>query len=177
MNLMCPVPLLQTPVLLIAFTTHLRMSTKRPFLVLVPGASHNPSQYGYLFHLLQRAGFPTFSAVLPSVGATRNVTVEDDTEYVRNSMLIPILDHEERDVVLVSHSYGGIPASAAAKGLSKATRTSQGKKTGVIGQIFMAALLAKGGDGADIVSVFGGHYPPHLRPDVSAHVAECEKHG
>ncbi|KAF2866640.1 hypothetical protein BDV95DRAFT_611690 [Massariosphaeria phaeospora] len=86
-------------------TTTATMSSKRPFIVIVPGASTNPSHYGYLFHLLQRAGYPTFSALLPSVGASSNVTADDDTQYVRNSMLLPILDHEQHDVILVSHSY------------------------------------------------------------------------
>jgi hypothetical protein len=142
------------------------MASKRPFFVLVPGASHNPSHYGYLSHLLMLAGYPTFSALLPSVGAAGKITVSDDMEYIRNSMLIPVLDHEEHDVIILSHSYSGIPVSAAAKGLSKAERMAQGKKTGVIGQIFIASLLAKGGDGKTVVEAFGGQYPPHIRPDV-----------
>lgn len=143
------------------------MASQRPFFVIVPGASQNPSHYGYLSHLLQLAGYPTFSALLPSVGAAGKVTAEDDAEYVRNSMLTPVLDHEEHDVILVMHSYSGMPGSAAAKGLGKAERVAQGKKTGVIGQIFIASILPKGGDGKDVVGAFGGHYPPHIRPDVS----------
>ncbi|KAF2260670.1 alpha/beta-hydrolase [Lojkania enalia] len=150
------------------------MTSKRPFLVLVPAASHNPSHYGYLFHLLQQAGYPTLSALLPSVGASGNVTVEDDTEYVKKNMLLPILDHEERDVIIVSHSYSGVPASAAAKGLGKAERAAQGKKTGVIGQIFICAVLTRGGDGKDVVGAFGGQYPPHIRPDPEANLLRCD---
>ena len=143
------------------------MADKRPFIVIVPGASQNPAHYGYLSHLLQLAGYPVFTALLPSVGAAGNVTAEDDTKYVRNSMLIPVLDHEEHDVIIVMHSYSSVPGSAAAQGLGKRERTAQGKKTGVIGQIYLSAILAKGGDGKDIVGAFGGHYPPHIRPDVS----------
>lgn len=144
------------------------MATKRPFFVIVPGASQNPAHYGYLSHLLQLAGYPVFSALLPSVGATGNVSIEDDSEYVRNSMLIPVLDHEEHDVIMVMHSYSSVPAGAAARGLGKAERATQGKKTGVIGQIYLAALLPKGGDGKNLLNAFGGSYPPHIRPDVSA---------
>jgi hypothetical protein len=143
------------------------MASRRPFFVIVPGGSQNPSHYGYLSHLLQLAGYPTFSALLPSVGGG-NVTAEDDMNYIQNSMLIPVLDYEEHDVIMIMHSYSGVPGSAAAKGYSKDERTALGKKAGVIGQIFIASLLQKGGDGKDIVSTFGGNYPPHIRPDVSA---------
>lgn len=85
------------------------MASKRPFFVIVPCASQNPSHYGYLSRLLQLAGYPTFSALLPSAGAMRKVTVEDDMDYVRNSMLIRMLDCEEHDVIMITHSYSGIP--------------------------------------------------------------------
>lgn len=139
----------------------------KPFFVIVPGASQNPAHYGYLSHLLQAAGYPVFSALLPSVGAAGQVSAEDDAKYVRESMLIPVLDHEEHDVIILMHSYSSVPGSAAAKGLGKAERKAQGKATGVIGQIYISALLPKGGDGKDVVGAFGGHYPPHIRPDVS----------
>lgn len=143
------------------------MAQKRPFFIIVPGASQNPAHYGLLCHLLQLSGYPVLSALLPSVGAAGKVAVDDDMKYVRESMIIPVLDHEEHDVILITHSYSSVPSSAAAKGLSKAERLSQGKKTGIIGQIFISALLPKGGDGKDIVGAFGGQYPPHIRPEVS----------
>jgi hypothetical protein len=145
------------------------MASTRPFIVIVPGASQNPAHYGYFSHLLLSAGYPVLTALLPSVGAAGKVTVQDDAEYVRNKMLIPVLDYEERDVVMLMHSYSSVPGSAAANGLGKAERAAAGKKTGVIGQIYLSAILAKGGDGNDILSAFGGHYPPHIRPDVSSY--------
>lgn len=81
-------------------------------------------------------------------------------------MILPILEHEEHDVILVMHSYAGVPGSAAALGLGKKERVAQGKKAGVIGQIFYAAMLLKGGDGVDIITASGGSFPPWLRPDV-----------
>ncbi|KAH7136014.1 hypothetical protein B0J11DRAFT_611854 [Dendryphion nanum] len=150
------------------------MADKRPFFVIIPGASQNPAHYGYLSHLLLCAGYPVFSALLPSVGAAGQVSVEHDTEYVRNKMILPVLDHEEHDVILVMHSYSSVPGGAAAKGLGKAERAAEGKKTGVIGQIYISALLPKGGDGKDIVGAFGGHYPPHIRPDPPANLLRCD---
>jgi len=55
------------------------MSSTRPFYVIIPGASQTPSHYAQLSHLLQLAGYPTLCATLPSLGATENVTAEDDS--------------------------------------------------------------------------------------------------
>jgi hypothetical protein len=145
------------------------MASNRPFIVILPGGSQNPTHYGYLAHLLQLAGYPTYSALLPSVGASEPVTTQDDMAYIRDRIIMPILEHEGHDVVLMMHSYSGVPGSAAALGLGKKERLAQGKKTSVIGQIFVAAMLQKGGDGTDIFTTIGGAFPPFLRPDVGAH--------
>ncbi|OKL63244.1 hypothetical protein UA08_01842 [Talaromyces atroroseus] len=145
-----------------------------PIFVLVPGASQSPAAYGYLLHILQTKGYGAFTALLPSVGATGPVTVQDDTDYVRNRLLLPILDVEKHDVILISHSYSGIPASAAARGLGKTDRVAEGKTTSVLGQIFIAAVVTPGGDGKDLVANFGGHLPPHIRPDEEANLLKCD---
>ncbi|KAF2866641.1 hypothetical protein BDV95DRAFT_611692 [Massariosphaeria phaeospora] len=67
-----------------------------------------------------------------------------------------------------------MPASAAAAGLGKAERAAQGKTTGVIGQVFIAAILPRGGDGKDVLGTFGGHYPPHIRADPEANLLRCD---
>ncbi len=87
--------------------------------------------------------------------------------YIREKMILPILEHEERDVILVMHSYSGVPGSAAALGLGKKERMAQGKKAGVIGQVYFAAILHKGGDEVDLFTASGGSFPPYLKPDVS----------
>ncbi|KAH7348266.1 hypothetical protein BKA66DRAFT_601315 [Pyrenochaeta sp. MPI-SDFR-AT-0127] len=148
------------------------MASTRPFFVILPGGSQNPTHYGYLAHLLQRAGYPTYSALLPSVGSSGKVTTQDDMDYIRERMILPILEHEEHDVILVMHSYSGVPGSAAALGLGKKERMAQGKRTGVIGQIYFAAILNKGGDGVDIFTASGGSFPPYLRPDVPPTLAD-----
>ena len=140
--------------------------SSKPVFVLVPGAALTPSHYAYLQHLLLGQGYGALSALLPTVGATSPVTAEDDTEFIRSRMLLPLLDMEEHDVIMISHSYGGMPASAAARGLSKADRAAKGKTTSVLGQIFIATILPRGGDGKDVVATFGGQLPPHILVDV-----------
>ena len=139
----------------------------KPVFVIVSGAGQTPSHYAYLEHLLQSQGYGTLSALLPTSGTSAAVTAEDDAEYVRTRMILPVLDLENHDAIIVSHSYGGMPASAAAKGLSKSERAAEGKSTSVLGQIFIATILPRGGDGNDVVATFGGQMPPHIQVDVS----------
>lgn len=140
--------------------------SSKPVFVLVQGATNTPSQYAYLQHLLLSQGYGALSALLPTVGATSPVTAEDDAEYIRSRMLLPLLDMEGRDVIMISHSYGGMPASAAARGLGKADRAAEGKTTSVLGQICIATILPRGGDGKDVFATFGGQLPPHIQVDV-----------
>ncbi|KAF2447371.1 hypothetical protein P171DRAFT_511642 [Karstenula rhodostoma CBS 690.94] len=148
------------------------MAAQRPFIVIVPGASQSPAHYGYLTHILQLAGYPVWTGLLPSVGSG-DFTAEDDAKYVRDHLLIPVLDHEEHDVIVVMHSYSSVPGSHAVAGLGKAERAAQGKK-GVIGQVYISAMLLKGGDGQTIVGGFGGQYPPHIRADPPANLLRCD---
>lgn len=149
------------------------MSSTHPFFIILPGGSQNPTHYGYLAYLLQSAGYPTFSSLLPSIGNSGKVTTQDDTDFIRDRMILPILELEERDVVLVMHSYSGVPGSAAALGLGKKERIAQGKKAGIIGQIFYAAMLQKGGDGSDLFTAGGGSFPAFLVPDVRYSLQPC----
>lgn len=140
--------------------------SSKPVFVLVQGATNTPSHYAYLQHLLLSQGYGILSALLPTVGATSPVTAEDDVEYIRSRMLLPVLDMEGHDVIMISHSYGGMPGSAAARGLGKADRAAEGKTTSILGQIFIATILPRGGDGKDVVATFGGQLPPHIQVDV-----------
>ncbi|KAK7403069.1 hypothetical protein QQX98_011180 [Neonectria punicea] len=119
----------------------------KPTIVLVPGAWHTPKHYNLLLQRLRDAGYPTSSQQLTSVGSTdpKNQTVATDTNFIRESLLLPELD-QGKDAILIMHSYGGCPGAAAAKGLSKTERAAAGQKGGIVGLIFMCAFLANEGD-------------------------------
>ena len=142
-------------------------SSAKPVFVILPGAGQTPSHYAYLQHLLLSQGYGVISALLPTLGTSSPVTIDDDAEFIRSRMLLPLLDGEKHNVIMISHSYSGVPASAAAKGLGKSDRAADGKETSVLGQIFIAAMLQKGGDGKDLIEACGGQLPPHIRVDVS----------
>ena len=153
------------------------MAPSNPVFVIAPGAAQTPSHYAYLQHLLLSEGYGVLSALLPTVGNSAPVTAEDDAEYIRSRMLVPVLDIEKHNVIMISHSYSGMPASAAARGLGKADRDAEGKATSVLGQIFIASIIPRGGDGKDVVATFGGQLPPHIQVDVRICPVFPRRHG
>lgn len=126
-----------------------------PTVVLVPGAWHSPQHYFEFLDLVERAGYDTVSQRNPSCDSL-NPNAESaaqDAAFIRNQLLIPLLD-AGRTVILAMHSYGGSPGAAAAKGLSQMERIAAGRPGGIIGLVFFCALLAH--DGQSLLSLLPG---------------------
>lgn len=107
------------------------------------------------------AKHPVLIITLPSLNASKPsiATCNADTEAVRRQLLL--IETEGKDVVMVNHSYGGIPGAGAARGLSKSTRTKDGKAGGVIGLIYMSAIMVP--EGMSLLGFLGGHHAPWIR--------------
>lgn len=98
---------------------------------MVPGAWHKASIYAPVATILESHGYPTICLDLPSVGAVPpHTSFNGDVSAIHDCLTS--LVSSGKDVVLVSHSYGGFPAGEAPKGLSKKERSSQGLEGGVI---------------------------------------------
>lgn len=119
------------------------MALPKPTIVVVPGAWHSPSHYDELITRLHQAEFPTLCLALPTLNPQNphEVNVAADSTFIREKMLLPLLE-AGKDIMLVMHSYGGVPGSCAAKGLSKGERSSQGHSAGISGIVYLAAILA-----------------------------------
>jgi len=131
------------------------MASVKPTIALIPGAWHTPTHYATFLSLLSSAGYPTTTIQLPSVGSSDPdaQSTSIDAAAVREKVLLPLLN-SGKDVVLVMHSYGGSPGSAAAKGLSKTERSSNGSGGGIIGLIYLAGLVIP--KGASLLSSLPG---------------------
>lgn len=114
-----------------------------PVIVLVPGAWLMPILYRELVVLFDLSGYRTVIQQLPSGNSKipDAHTVETDSNFVRNHLLLPEI-RAGREVVLLMHSYGGFPGPVAANGLSKKELSSQGKRGGIIGMIMLSAVIA-----------------------------------
>ena len=89
---------------------------------------------------LNAHGYPTVGLPLPSVGAIPpNPDFTEDVKSIRNC-LVQLVENEEKEVILVTHSYTGIPGAEAPAGLGKKEREEKGLKGGVIRIVFIMAF-------------------------------------
>jgi surfactin synthase thioesterase subunit len=123
------------------------MSTT-PAVVIVPGSFAPAKMYNGIASKFQSAGFDTVEVVeLPSVGREGKhhpPTLAEDTAHI--ATVVEKLADAGKDVVIVPHSYGGIPASESVKGLTKEERTAQGKKGGIIGLVYTTSVVPAEGE-------------------------------
>ena len=78
----------------------------KPRLVLVHGAWVGPWEFDPLVAVLRERGWPVDAVALPSIGSTAGIA--DDAAAVTAA-----IDSSPEPVVLVAHSYGGIPVTVA----------------------------------------------------------------
>ena len=112
----------------------------KPTFLLVPGAWLQPSIYSSVIDNLSAHGYPTVGLSLPSAGATPpNTSFKEDVNAIRAS-ICKLVETEEKDVILVVHSYTGMPGTEAPKGLGRKERQEKGLKGGVVRLVFIMAF-------------------------------------
>jgi pimeloyl-ACP methyl ester carboxylesterase len=82
------------------------MTDQRPTLVIVPGAWHLPSSWDLLRGELDALGYASRAVKLPTTGPDARGGLREDAEAVRATIEAIV-----GPVVVVAHSYGGIPAT------------------------------------------------------------------
>lgn len=116
----------------------------KPTIVFIPGAWHSPAGFDGLLPPLHAAGYLTTAIHLPSTGVSPGLTsLDPDVKAVRD--VVCGLVELGREVVIVAHSYGGVPTTEALAGLSLAQRKSSGLSGGVSHLIFISALVPRKG--------------------------------
>jgi pimeloyl-ACP methyl ester carboxylesterase len=113
---------------------------ENPTIVFVPGAWHTSAAFQPVISLLKSHSYPSIGLHLPSVGGSPVVTSMDPDKALIRSTVSELVD-AGKEVVVVSHSYGGAPASSALEGLSITERTKAGKKGGVIAMAMISTFL------------------------------------
>lgn len=92
-----------------------------PTVVFVPGAWHTPEAYSDTIKALEQHSYPTVGLPLPSAGAEpAHLDFQGDVEGIRRC--ITELVDAGKEVILVSHSYSGMPAAEAPIGLGRSER-------------------------------------------------------
>ncbi|RDW67521.1 hypothetical protein BP6252_08917 [Coleophoma cylindrospora] len=110
-------------------------SNKAPIFLLVPGAWHKPPTFSKLRRFLSDNEYESLSVALPSTGGVpATKTTEEDVEVIKN--IIEDTVSTGRDIILVCHSYGGIPTSEACKYFTDA-KEGRGR---IRGMLFLCAF-------------------------------------
>ncbi|KAL9561043.1 hypothetical protein ACKAV7_014784 [Fusarium commune] len=99
-----------------------------PTVVIVPGSFAPSKHYRVFTESLERHGIDSRVIDTPSVGKRGNIppaTMSDDADEITN-VVSKLLD-EGKEVVLMTHSYGGIPGTQSLSELSRKSREAEGK--------------------------------------------------
>jgi pimeloyl-ACP methyl ester carboxylesterase len=84
------------------------MNAQRPTFVLVPGAWHLPSVWDLVRGELDARGYASLAVKLPTTGPGPRGGLQEDAAAVRAA-----IEAVSGPIVVVAHSYGGIPATEA----------------------------------------------------------------
>lgn len=113
---------------------------------IVPGSFTVPQFYIPLRDAVIAAGYEASITPLLSAGKRDGhppATMEDDAQHIRKAN--EALLKQGKDVVLVMHSYGGIPGTESVEGLLKTEREAGGKAGGIIRLVYLTALAPEVG--------------------------------
>jgi hypothetical protein len=133
----------------------------KPTIVCVPGAWHTPEIYAKVLDILSSHGYPTVGLPLPSAGATPpHANFDEDVKGIRDCLTELVEDGKE--VVLVTHSYTGMPGAEAPAGLGKKERQAANLKGGVIRLVFIMAFAMPEGFAP---TAGGAQYPEWMKMD------------
>jgi pimeloyl-ACP methyl ester carboxylesterase len=135
----------------------------RPTIVFFAGAFADPSCFDLITPLLQKAGYPTVYARIPSLNPSNPASASsaNDASETRKNFLLPLIEEQHKDVIVFTHSYGGVVGGAAAAGLSKVDRTSRNEAGGVVGLVYLVGNITS--EGESLLQAVGGAYPPFIK--------------
>lgn len=129
----------------------------KPVILLVPGAWHSPSGFAPLANYLTQHNYIVEGIPLPSVGSSPPQTTFDADVQAIASTIGRHAD-EGSNIVILFHSYGGVPGTSACKGLLKSDRSSTGQSGGVVHLIYCCAFALE--EGVCLMDGLGGQPLP-----------------
>jgi hypothetical protein len=119
----------------------------KPTIVLSTGSFGYPSAYDAVVSLLKPHNITMHIPHLPTVGPAPKQgrdgpapSMFEDAKLLASTC--EKLADEGKDIVLMAHSYGGIPMTECVKGLTKREREAQGRKGGIVRLGYVTAMVA-----------------------------------
>ncbi|KAL3459034.1 Alpha/beta hydrolase fold-1 [Aspergillus heterothallicus] len=124
-----------------------------PTIIFVPGAWHPPTCFAQVLRPLTSAGYPTTLVPLPTINPqTPHADWSADVAAIRTA--ITAAADAGQHILLVVHSYGGLPGSEAARDLDVATRARKNLPGGVVRLLYVCAFMVP--RGASLLEAVGG---------------------
>lgn len=114
----------------------------KPAVVVVNGSFCPELFYSDMKEEFSKAGYEAVVANIPSIGNGDRLpaaTVAEDASHIHS--ITSKLANQGKDVVLMTHSYGGIPGTESAQGLAKKEREAVGKVGGIVRLIYMTSVV------------------------------------
>lgn len=134
--------------------------------MIIHGAWHSPRHFQLLINALSKRGYDTVAPLLPSVRGNPKVDLYDDAKAVQSG-LKRLIERNEKEVVVVMHSYGGmVGTEAIEKFLSRSERQKRGLNGGVVSLFYMTAFL--GPKGSSLL-------PPGVQFQPFINIQVCER--
>ncbi|KAI0908724.1 Alpha/beta hydrolase fold-1 [Ustulina deusta] len=128
----------------------------KPYFLLATGSFVPAPFYDDLVDRMRAHGYDMKALQLPTVGLapgqgrdTPPATMYDDAALIAKE--VESLADTGREIILVGHSYGGMPATESTKGLSVQERQKEGKKGGIVRLAYKTVLLTSPGHSASEV--------------------------
>ena len=110
---------------------------------MVPGAWHPASCWDLVATSLQSHNYKTIQVTTPTVG-NLDIPFSADVQAIRHA--ISSASDSGEDILLVTHSYGGVPGCCAVEGLLK-TNVENGKgRGGIIRIVFITSWMLDAGE-------------------------------
>lgn len=132
----------------------------KPSILIVPGSFTPGHAYNNLVEKVAAKGYDIRALQMPSVRletelptARKPPSMYEDAAFIASQATA--LADEGKDVVILSHSYGGVPTTECVKGLAKDARQKLGKQGGIVRLAYMTSLVPAPGSSAGNVLDLG----------------------
>ena len=134
------------------------MTNDKPIILMAHGVWHPPNLYDPFKHALEALGYELLVPELATMGSGKSGKIWDVDVAMLLENATPLFN-QGKSVVLVGHSYGGIPACIATRRNTIYERQVAGKRGGFCHLVFLAAF-AMPARYMSVQSVSGGSWLP-----------------